>query len=288
MKGLAKYITKNYSPRSLQNYLYLIERYKTFTHEPETAVYADVLRYIAHLRELKKHPKTLRNHLFAVKIYYRYLVETGQRKTHPCQSLQLKDRINRAVDVQSLYAMDEMLIFLESCQTQTPIGQRQKVITGLLVYQALIAQEIAGLDLADIDLDKGTVNVKKSAKLNARTLDLKPSQIMLLHTYMTESREKLLIRNSKITTEALIITRYGKRIPAGTVAMATNYGRKETEKMQPLKIRQSVIAHLLKNGNDLRVVQVFAGHKRASATESYKQTGLEQLKTIIDKLHPLQ
>ncbi len=62
----------------------------------------------------------------------------------------------------------------------------------------------------------------------------------------------------------------------------------ETEKMQPLKIRQSVIAHLLKNGNDLRVVQVFAGHKRASATEGYKQSGLEQLKAIIDKLHPLQ
>lgn len=31
-----------------------------------------------------------------------------------------------------------------------------------------------------------------------------------------------------------------------------------------------------------------AGHKRASATETYKQTGLEQLKAIIDKLHPLQ
>ena len=58
--------------------------------------------------------------------------------------------------------------------------------------------------------------------------------------------------------------------------------------MQPLKIRQSVIAHLLKSGNDLRVVQVFAGHKRAAATEEYKQTGLEELKAVIDKLHPLQ
>ena len=111
---------------------------------------------------------------------------------------------------------------------------------------------------------------------------------MLLHNYISETREKLLIKNSEITTQALIITRYGNRIPAGTVATATNYGRKETEKMQPLKIRQSVIGHLLKNGNDLRVVQVFAGHKRASATEGYKQTGLEQLKAIIDKLHPLQ
>lgn len=288
MSTLAEYIAANYSPSAVKNYLYLIERYKNFTHQPEMAVYADVLRYIAHLRELKKHPKTLRNHLFAVKIYYRYLVETGQRKTHPCQSLQLKDRISRAVDVQSLYAMPAMLSFLESCKVQTPTGQRQKTIISLLVYQALTAQEIAGLDLADIDLDKATINVKGSAKLNARTLELKPSQIMLLHNYTGETREKLLIRNSQITTEALIITRYGNRMPAGTVATATNHRKEETEKMQPLKMRQSVIAHLLKSGNDLRVVQVFAGHKRASATETYKQTGLEQLKAIIDKLHPLQ
>jgi integrase/recombinase XerD len=58
--------------------------------------------------------------------------------------------------------------------------------------------------------------------------------------------------------------------------------------MQPIKIRQSVIAHLLKQNHDLRIVQVFAGHKRAASTEEYKQTGLEELKTAIQKHHPLQ
>jgi cytosine/adenosine deaminase-related metal-dependent hydrolase len=44
---------------------------------------------------------------------------------------------------------------------------------------------------------------------------------------------------------------------------------------------------LLKSGNDLRIVQVFAGHKSPSATEKYRQTQVEELKQQIVKHHPL-
>lgn len=67
-----------------------------------------------------------------------------------------------------------------------------------------------------------------------------------------------------------------------------NRGKDKSEKLIPLKIRQSVIAHLLKENNDIRIVQEFAGHRRAASTEAYKQTGLEELKSAIEKLHPLQ
>ena len=53
------------------------------------------------------------------------------------------------------------------------------------------------------------------------------------------------------------------------------------------KIRQSVIAHLLKSGQDLRVIQAFTGHKRVSSVEEYRQTGLEELKAAIYQYHPL-
>ncbi len=53
-------------------------------------------------------------------------------------------------------------------------------------------------------------------------------------------------------------------------------------------IRQSVIANLLKSGHDLRLVQTFAGHKYPSATERYRQTGIEELKAGVEKYHPLK
>ena len=52
-------------------------------------------------------------------------------------------------------------------------------------------------------------------------------------------------------------------------------------------IRQSVIVNLLKSGHDLRLVQVFAGHKYPSSTEKYRQTEVEELKNEVLKYHPL-
>ena len=67
-----------------------------------------------------------------------------------------------------------------------------------------------------------------------------------------------------------------------------NPRRQNKPKLLPLKIRQSVLAHLLKQNHDVRIVQVFAGHRKAASTEEYKQTGLEELKTAVGKYHPHQ
>ncbi|WP_158857071.1 hypothetical protein [Lunatibacter salilacus] len=48
------------------------------------------------------------------------------------------------------------------------------------------------------------------------------------------------------------------------------------------------IANLLKRGNDLRIVQVFAGHKYPSATEKYKQANVEALQAAINQYHPIK
>ena len=55
-----------------------------------------------------------------------------------------------------------------------------------------------------------------------------------------------------------------------------------------MTIRQSVITNLLKQNHDLRLVQVFAGHKNPSTIEKYKQADLEALKTAIKQYHPIK
>ncbi|MGB5700425.1 tyrosine-type recombinase/integrase, partial [Muriicola sp.] len=270
------------------------------TYRPEKASYQDVMHYIQHLRENNKHPKTIRNHLFAIKIYYRYLVAEGKRNDHPCQYLYLQDSINRAADVQSLYPMKQMEGFLETYQAgkkNKATEVREKVLIGLLIYQGLTVLEISQLNIEDLNLQKGTISIKENAKTNSRTLDLKSNQILLLQQYINGTRKQLLERVQKKSkvypseTEcrrALIIDYSGRRIAPHDINRLINYGRKKTEQMKPIKIRQSLIAHLIKSGNNLRVVQVFAGHKRISTTEAYKQSDLEELKAVIDQLHPLQ
>jgi site-specific recombinase XerD len=293
MQTLENYLQEKYSKTAITGYRYMINQYLAYIGvRAKKALYQDVLNYIGYLRTRQLHPKTLRNQLFAIKIYYRWLAATGQRKDHPCQDLNLHDKINRSIAVESLYSMKELEDFLEQyAPKQGLLKQRDKAIISLLIYQALGVLEISQLELNNIDLEKGTVYIKGNVKNKSRTLPLKPNQIMLLHKYITKTRVILLSRNKNPKHEdenALILTQTGHRILQHGISRQINHARASHQKLLPSKIRQSVIAHLLRQNNDLRIVQVFAGHRRAASTEEYKQTGLEELKTSIQKHHPLQ
>jgi integrase/recombinase XerD len=287
---LKEYLLKNYSKTTLSSNLCMIRQFTDYTTGAETATYQDVLTYIAHLRKKNQHPKTIRNNLFAIKIYYRWLIGEGKRSDHPCQDLYLQDQINRSIDVENLYTKKQLEEFFETVKTKKKhMFLRDKTMVSLLVYQALTVLEISQLNVDDVNLDEGTVFIKGNIKNKSRTLNLQSSQIMLLHKYTQEGRTNLLKRKNKTLSEtALILSENGTRIQQHAISRQINYHRQEHERMTPMKIRQSVIAHLLKSGNDLRVVQVFAGHRRAASTEEYKQTGLEELKNAINKHHPLQ
>ena len=106
---LKDYLQKKYSPTSINGYENMINRYLlAMGQRAEKATYTEVLDYIGLLRTLGLHPKSLRNNLFAIKIYYNYLVASGKRKDHPCRYLNLKDQINRQIQVESLYPKETL------------------------------------------------------------------------------------------------------------------------------------------------------------------------------------
>jgi site-specific recombinase XerD len=299
MQTLREYIEKHYSIKTVGSYLNTIKNYTDYMQDKAIkATYNDILAYIGFLRTKALNPKTLRNVLFAIRIYYRWLVATGQRTDHPCQRLYLKDQINRAIPVESLYSMATLENILKThVAPHKAVQKRDEAIISLLIYQALRVDELCRARIGDVNLYEGTISVRagegtKNRRNNApRTLALKPNQIMLLHDYLNETRPKLLARNKaprENDLQALIVSRQGAAIAENSsINRIINAHRKPEERISPTRIRQSVIAHLLKQHNDIRVVQVFAGHRRAGSTEEYKQTGLEELKAVINKCHPL-
>ncbi|MGB8489822.1 MAG: tyrosine-type recombinase/integrase [Bacteroidales bacterium] len=113
----------------------------------------------------------------------------------------------------------------------------------------------------------------------------KTSQVMFFYNYINKPRPKLL----RCDTDRLVLTLRG----SAENGEGINY---LIETFKPLvpelnlnarTIRQSVITNMLKEGKDLRIVQVFAGHKKISSTEKYRQSGLGELQNAIEKYHPL-
>ncbi len=295
---IKEYLQKKYSKSTLKSNLYNIKRFTDYyQNKAKKASYQDVLNYIEHLRKnYDLHPKTLRHCLYGVKIYFNYLLETGKRKDHPCSELYLKDKINKQIQVDNLYSPETLERFIESYQIRKKnhLENRNKIIISLLVYQALTVGEIASLEVGNIDLEKGEIFIKGSSEITAksprsRTLPLQAKQVLLIHKYLEKDRIKLLRHNKEKQEErTFILSQYGAPVHPHGISRIINENRKENEKIQPMKIRQSVIANLLKKENDTRVVQVFAGHKRASTTVQYKQSDLEILQTAVNEYHPIK
>ena len=93
----------------------------------------------------------------------------------------------------------------------------------------------------------------------------------------------------KKKTEKLILTKKGTPENGSGIGYLLKTFRHlfPERRLNAKTVRMSVIANMLKSGNDLRVVQVFAGHKKISTTERYRQSAIEELKKGIEKYHPL-
>jgi len=290
---LEEYLKKKYSKSTFASNLYNIKRFTDYyQNRAETATYTDILNYIAHLRKnYDLHPKTLRHCLYAVKIYFNYLLEIGKRKDHPCSELFLKDKINRQIQVDNLYSSETLESFLKTFKIKRKerLKRRNEVIITLLIYQALTVSEISDLEVENIDLENGEIQIKKGHHQQKRTLPLQAKQILLFYNYLEKERKELLVFNKENPIISyFILGQYGEKINPHGISKMINEHRKPSEKLQPMKIRQSVIANLLKKENDTRIVQVFSGHRRASTTVQYKQTELEALQNAVNQYHPIK
>lgn len=290
---IEEYLQKKYSKSTLASNLYNIKRFTDYyQNKAETATYTEILNYIAHLRKnYDLHPKTLRHCLYGVKIYFNYLLEVGKRKDHPCSELFLKDKINRQIQVDNLYSLETLENFLKTFKIKRKerLKRRNEVIITLLIYQALTVSEISNLEVENIDLESGEIQIKKGHHQQKRTLPLQAKQILLFYNYLEKERKELLFFNKENPVISyFILGQYGEKINPHGISKMINEHRKLSEKLQPMKIRQSVIANLLKKENDTRIVQVFSGHRRASTTVQYKQTELEALQNAVNQYHPIK
>jgi len=285
--SLKDYLHEHYTVDTASIYLQEIERYHLTRPEALTAGYKDILSYIGALRSRYNNASTLNRILCSIKVYYDYLCASGQRPDNPARSILLKDQRSRDIQLQDLFTMEELEVLLHRPERYPHLVSRNKVLMSLLVYQALYPVELEALRVGDINLETGTVRIRSTAKTNGRELSLKPSQILLFYAYIREIRPLLLKEGA---SDRLLIGQRGE--PMSAEDMTKHVKRSFAERypgrtVNAQTIRQSVIAHLLKQGHSLSVVQVFAGHKYPSSTERYRQSEIETLKVAVQKYHPL-
>jgi integrase/recombinase XerD len=288
METLNTYLLKHYTKKTATAYQREIEIYISNNKKAEKYTYSEIVNYIGTLRTKYTNPKTINRILSSIKAYYGYLCFIAVRKDNPTKSIRLRDKQSRDIQLQDLFTSDELEALLTAKKERyTNLDYRNKVLISLLIYQALKLNEIEALQCDEINLEQATVYIKSSAKNNSRTLALKANQILLFKKYLEEIRVKLVAENQ---TKSFIIGQRKEPMTAEDITkhIKRNYNIYKPRKVNALTIRQSVITNLLKQNNDLRIVQSFAGHKYPSTTERYKQSNVEALQTALQIYHPIK
>jgi len=289
MEDIENYLKKHYTQKTVIAYSREIENFINNNPNNKIYTYTDIVNYLGVLRIRYNNAKTLNRILSSIKAYYSYLCFIKVRKDNPTKSIFLRDKQNRDIQLQDLFSTEELeKLLLAKPERFIKLDYRNKVLMSLLIYQALKPNEIEALQVEDINLGEATIYIKSSPKSNSRTLGLKANQILLFKHYMEDVRLKLLRENEshffiigqrKTPMLAEDITKHIKR-SYGNLYLPRNVNAQS--------IRQSVITNLLKQNNDLRLVQAFAGHKYPSTTEKYKQTNVTQLKLALEVHHPFK
>lgn len=288
-KNLENYLSQYYAKSTIKAYVREISIYLNNTKNAENYTYSDILNYIGLVRSRYSNARTIHRMLAAIKIYYQYLCFEQMRKDNPAQSIVLRDKPSKDVQLQDLFTLKELEKLIHYKKERIAcLAQRNKVLMSLLIYQALTPTEAEKVQLIDLNLEAGTLYIAENAKNNSRTLALKSNQILLFQNYLLVSR-KALLKEQK--SDFFLVSQCGKNMPAGDITKHIRRYYKDAflpRKVSARSIRQSVITQLLKEKNDLRIVQVFAGHKYPSATEKYRQSNVEALQVALETYHPVK
>jgi site-specific recombinase XerD len=244
--------------------------------------YNELLGYAQQLKKTNLKPQSINIRFNSITKYYDYQKEEGVRDDNPARRLRIKKEGRRILkNIFSMNQLEEIYMqythknkFRE--ESHKNLHQRNVVILGLMIYQAIHSGELKKIETSDINLTESKIYIPSTARSNSREIKLQANQIIPLHIYLNETREKLEPKENYLIN--------------GNTHNIVNWLIKDLIKTNPQlrnaqQIRASVFMHWLKL-HGIRKVQYLCGHKHIGSTEQYREQDLEGLQKQLMKYHP--
>lgn len=296
-------LLKKYSPATAASIIRITEYFRRWAAteniiELEEISYPDAMMFISWSSKHGASQKTIANYLNHIRKFYNFLMSEGTVKENPVAHIKvqgIKRKIYHDIlsveELHTLYNLYPTTITAEEGKNIPPqqknilSRRRNKVILSLLIYQGLRVEEVAALNLQDLQLREGKITIHSKRRTAARTMKLESHQVYELMDYVHEIRKPFLEVHGK-ADKLFLQWKKGENF-YGITQMMLLHLRKINSRIKNFdQIRASVITAWLRQ-YDLRKVQYLAGHKYVSSTEDYKANVMDELQDDITKYHPL-
>jgi integrase/recombinase XerD len=277
-------VEKGLSQNTLIAYENDLEKLSRFARERDKDLLSlerdDVKDFIKHLHESGLEAKSIGRTLVTVRNLYKFLLLDGFLKRDPSVNIETPKSWQ---SLPKFLIREEVESLLESPDTSTENGLRDKAMLEVLYATGVRVSELVALKINDLNLDLGLLTtLGKGSK--ERTIPVGKSAIAWIKKYLPV-RHKILGNHASpylfITAKRQAVTRQG------FWKIIVEYGEKaKIGHITPHLLRHSFATHLLENGADLRSVQMMLGHSDISTTQIYTHVTNERLKEIYKKFHP--
>jgi len=262
--------------------------------------YTDLLSYLKHLKKRQISQRTIQGYIIGITHYFESLKEAGIIESNPARYLEINVKQTRKLypilkkeQLENLYLNFDVKGMRNTKPSARASAIRNRIATGLMVYQGLDVGALSRLEKEDVNILEGTIKIRGSRTSAQRVLALQARQIIELDRYISQTRKELQTHFRKEDSNLLLIHGYTHYTDANK-RMIQRLQKQEPELQSAHQIRASVITHWLKQparpdgsgGYNLREVQYMAGHKHVHSTEAYQQNDTESLQQDIDRFHP--
>jgi len=272
---------------------------------PEAVTRPTLRRYLAFMATRGQARRTIARRASALRRYFGWLVRTGRLDVDPTLGLSAPKgearlpRVLRPDELRTLLGDDDDADAAAERSGARPghratgrrpadpspvgavVSLRDDALIELLYGSGLRISEATGLDIDELDLDRGRVVVwGKGAK--QRTVPLSDPAVDALRRWLADGRALLV--TDATPAAAVFVNRRGRRLTPRDARRILD--RRADEPTHPHALRHTFATHLLDGGADLRVVQELLGHSDVATTQRYTHVSKERLRTVFDATHP--
>lgn len=280
---------RNYSELTIESYQREIMQFVDYLkregiHGFQDVEYQFLRGYLIFLHDQNLNTSTINHKLSTLRSFYRFLQREEYVSDNPFLLIESLKTIQKNPDF--LY-VDEMEELLDSIDTSTPLGVRNKAMLELMYASGLRCSEVVNLTLAQIDFQNQILLIHGKGNKD-RYVPFHDYASDWLKDYIDDAR-KTLMNVQHQDHDFVFVNKNGGRMTNRGVQniverISMNYDA--SRKIHPHTFRHSFATHLLESGVDLRIVQELLGHANLSTTQVYTHISNKYLKEVYDETHP--
>ena len=243
----------------------------------------DIVQFLMAEKKRGMSGATVARELVAIKVFFRYLLQENMLNadvTDTMESPKLWQSLPSSLTVR------EMETLLNTPDTSTPLGIRDRALLETFYATGMRVSELADLKLDDLHFDAGYIRCMGKGR-KERVIPIGKTAQRALTEYIDRIRPIFAAKDPSL--RQIFLTRMGKPFSRrGLLNLVKTYSHKAglAKNVHPHTLRHSFATHLLSNEAPLRVIQEMLGHADIGTTQIYTHVDSSRLKTIHNKFHP--